>query len=114
MIHQLCDRVAVIYLGEIVEYADSPSLFVSPKPPYTQALLSATPLPDPNKSTDRTRLTGEVPSPTDPPSGCRFHPRCPERFDACDSVNPELRDHDGDDHLTACLLYDEEYDEQMG
>lgn len=111
MIRQLCDRVAVMYLGEIVEYADSPSLFSSPQHPYTQALLSATPIPDPNENTDRTMLTGEVPSPTDPPSGCRFHPRCPERFEGCDSVNPELRDHDGDDHSTACLLYEEEYNE---
>lgn len=113
MIRQLCDRVAVMYLGEIVEYTGSPSLFGSPQHPYTRALLSATPIPDPNEDTERTILTGEVPSPTNPPSGCRFHPRCPKRFDACDSVNPELKDQNGEGHPTACLLYEDDYDEQM-
>ena len=78
VVRQICDRVAVMYLGEIVEEAETADLFTDPQHPYSEVLVSSIPVPDPTVDRDRIELSGDVPTPIDPPSGCRFHPRCPE------------------------------------
>ena len=94
VVRHLCQRVAVMYLGRIVELADSDELFDNPLHPYTQALLSAVPVPDPRVEARRQfrPAKGEVPSPINPPSGCVFHPRCPMAVDGCKKARPELRE----------------------
>ena len=103
MVKHISDRVAVMYLGNIVEVAESNELYTNPLHPYTQSLLSAIPVPDPDKSDARKRiqLVGEVPSPIDPPSGCKFHTRCPRAFDRCGAEAPRLA---GGEHQCACWL----------
>ncbi|MBV8760819.1 MAG: ATP-binding cassette domain-containing protein [Deltaproteobacteria bacterium] len=93
IVRHVCDRVAVMYLGRIVELADATTLYADPKHPYTQALLSAVPRIDPAKRKGRIVLTGDVPSPVAPPSGCPFHPRCPvkDKPKACFDERPKLR-----------------------
>ena len=107
-VQHVCDRIAVMYLGRVVEEADRLELYRSAQHPYTRALLSAIPIPDPvrERQRERIRLVGDVPSPIDPPSGCRFRTRCPEVFDACDRLDPALQDV-GEDHRAACLLHGE-------
>jgi oligopeptide transport system ATP-binding protein len=92
VIKHISDRVAVMYLGRIVELAEKNELFSKPLHPYTQALLSSVPIPDPEAKRDRLILKGEVPSPLNPPSGCRFHPRCRYAKDLCSSAAPEFRE----------------------
>ena len=103
VVRHMSDRVAVMYLGKIVELARSDELYESPLHPYTQALLSAIPVPDPAERKQRMILSGDVPSPLDPPSGCAFHPRCPFRFEPCDRTVPPLESR-GSGHFAACHL----------
>ncbi len=100
-VRQICHRVAVMYLGEIVELADTDELFKEPLHPYTKALIEAVPIPDPKARTMKIILRGEVPSPINPPSGCRFHPRCQYATEKCEHEKPPLLDIGG--HLVACL-----------
>ncbi len=103
IVEHLTHRVAVMYLGKIVELADRATLFAAAHHPYTRALLSAVPVPDPDAKRHRIILTGDVPSPINPPSGCRFHTRCPFVFDRCLTEEPLLRDI-GAGHVSACHL----------
>jgi oligopeptide/dipeptide ABC transporter ATP-binding protein len=106
VVEQVSDRVAVMYLGRIAESAPSERLYATPRHPYTNALLSAVPIPDPDASDHRRQiiLTGDVPSPVDPPAGCRFHPRCPKAQDRCRTEVPQLRTvfEDPASHQVAC------------
>ena len=105
VVRHISDRVGVMYLGHLVEMADRNDIYRNPIHPYTKALLSAVPIPDPvlDAQRDRVLLTGEVPSPLNPPSGCVFHPRCPVANDTCPTVLPELREVETD-HYAACIL----------
>lgn len=111
VVQHVCDDVAVMYLGKIVEIGSAEEVYANPKHPYTQILLLAAPVPDPSKARGRRRvpLKGEVPSPVNPPSGCPFHPRCPLAVDLCRTVVPNLMAHAGApaDHLAACHRADE-------
>ena len=104
VVRHISDRVAVMYLGHMVEIADRADIYVNPLHPYTSALLSAVPIPDPviDAQRERVTLTGEVPSPLNPPTGCVFHPRCPMATDECSQVTPELREVEPG-HWAACI-----------
>jgi len=103
IVEHMTHRVAVMYLGKIVELAPRRQIFASPRHPYTKALLSAVPVPDPGAARTPMILKGDVPSPVNPPRGCRFHTRCPFVFDRCRSEEPQLR-MTGDDQWAACHL----------
>ena len=103
VVRYMADRVGVMYLGHLVEEAETDELFTHPLHPYTQVLLSAVPTPDPRTHRKRIVLEGELPSPLSPPSGCPFHTRCPHCTEACRTVFPETKPADGG-HLVACHL----------
>lgn len=105
VVEHVSQRVAVMYLGKVVELANSDELYIRPQHPYTKALLSAIPVPDPKRNRDRIILTGDVPSPINPPSGCHFHTRCPQAVDKCRSQVPQLKPFQGNaEHDVSCLL----------
>ncbi len=104
VVEHVSTKVAVMYLGQIVEMAEADELYINPKHPYTKALLSAIPIPDPKPRSERIILTGDVPSPMNPPSGCYFNPRCPVAEERCKSLRPELTEQ-GKDHQVSCLKY---------
>ena len=101
----IADRVAVMYLGKIVELGDTEDLYNNPLHPYAKALFASIPIPDPTLKRKRIMLTGEVPSPVNPPKGCRFHPRCPEAMEICAQKEPILKDV-GNNHFIACHLFE--------
>ena len=101
VVRHVSDRIAVLYLGNLVELATEARLFESPRHPYTQALIGAIPEPDPRLRGNKTVLEGDIPSPFNPPSGCAFHPRCPRVREICRREKPALRD-DGQGHQAAC------------
>lgn len=102
VVEHVSNRVAVMYLGKIVEMAEAEELYRNPKHPYTKALLSAIPVPDPRGKEERIILTGDVPSPINPPSGCHFNPRCPIAIDDCKTIVPPLEEK-AKDHVAACI-----------
>jgi oligopeptide/dipeptide ABC transporter ATP-binding protein len=109
VVEYMSDRIAVMYLGNIVELAGSGQLYYNPKHPYTEALLSAVPIPELDRKKDRIILKGDVPSPADPPPGCKFHPRCRKCQDICRELQPQLLKVKGTkDHFVACHLADTE------
>lgn len=101
VVQYISDRVAVMYLGKVVETATSQQLYGNPRHPYTISLLSAVPVADPDAKSEEIILEGDVPSPVNPPSGCSFHPRCPHRIDVCDKITPVL-EKDINGHRIAC------------
>lgn len=106
VVRYLCDRIAVMYLGKIVEVGTKDELFNNPKHPYTKALLSAIPIPDVDVKMDKIVLHGDVPSPLNPPKGCRFHTRCPYATEACSSYEPVM-EHVTQTHDVSCLMWKE-------
>jgi len=106
VVRHLCDRIAVMYLGRVVEIADKKQLFTNPSHPYTSALLSAVPIANPKAKRTRVILKGDLPSPANPPSGCTFHPRCPVAKESCKTKIPILQDIDSGHHVS-CHLFTE-------
>lgn len=104
VVKHISDRVGVMYLGRMVEIAPKNELYNNPAHPYTEALLSAVPIPNPRLKRERIVLQGDVPSPANPPTGCAFHPRCPKAFDRCKVERPQLQDM-GNGHYVACHLF---------
>lgn len=111
VVRHISDRVAIMYLGKIVELAPTEALFIQPKHPYTRVLLEAIPIPDPQKKQMRVLVEGDVPNPIDPPPGCHFHTRCPYRFEPCFRVRPQLLQ--VGETSVACHLFDPEFNQNI-
>lgn len=105
VVEHISDTVGVMYLGNLVEYADKEEIFKNPLHPYTKALFSAIPIPDPDAKINRIILEGSIPSPANPPKGCKFHTRCAQCMEICETEAPEARDVGGG-HMVSCHLYD--------
>ncbi|WP_096552283.1 ABC transporter ATP-binding protein [Ureibacillus thermosphaericus] len=105
VVHHFCDKIGVMYLGKLVEIAEKNELFNNAKHPYTKALLSALPKSHPKEVKQRTVLKGDVPSPSNPPTGCTFHPRCPNAMESCKTSVPKLSNYNTE-HKVSCLLYE--------
>ena len=105
VVEHLCNRIAVMYLGRIVELSPTQMIFEEAMHPYTRALLAASPIPDPDQKRERIILFGDVPSPITPPPGCHFHTRCPKAFDRCREESPILREL-RPNHFVSCFLYE--------
>jgi oligopeptide/dipeptide ABC transporter ATP-binding protein len=103
VVEHICDRIAVMYIGKIIELATTAEFSQAPRHPYTRALLQAVPLPDPHRRTEPLTIKGDVPNPIDPPKGCSFHPRCPFKFDRCSLETPPLVEATAN-HFVACWL----------
>ena len=103
VVQHMCDRIAVMYLGKIVEAAENDEFYDSPMHPYSKSLLSAVPVPDPEVKVNRVILEGDIPSPANPPAGCLFHTRCPQKIKDCEAIEPELKEV-GEGHFVACHL----------
>jgi len=106
VVKHVSDDIAVMYLGKIVEQADAQEIYAFPRHPYTKALLSAIPIPDPSRRGERIILSGDVPSPIDPPNGCRFHTRCQHAADQCRTVEP-TEEPVNEGHRVACHFWNE-------
>jgi oligopeptide transport system ATP-binding protein len=106
VVKHVSDKIGVMYLGEMVEVGDAETIYKNPKHPYTQALLSAIPIPDPTFKKERIVLEGDLPSPINPPSGCRLSTRCPYVIPLCKEIKPELSTI-GSNHMAACHLFSE-------
>lgn len=104
VVEHISDKIGVMYLGSLVESGPKESIFANPQHPYTKALLSSVPIPDPRAKRERIILQGDVPSPVNPPSGCSFHTRCPYKMDICTTTAPSLRESAESDHFVACHL----------
>lgn len=108
LIRYICDRTAIMYLGDVVEIGETEQIITAPKHPYTQMLLDAVPHPDPHGYRERVRMEGDMPSPENPPSGCKFHPRCPEYIgEVCKKVDPDYYATESGQQVT-CHLYDQD------
>ena len=103
VVEYISDKVGVMYLGKLIEFSDTKELFSNPEHPYTEALLSAVPIADPLLQNERLPLVGEIPNPSNPPTGCYFHPRCRYRTEICEQIQPKLDEND--EHKVACHLY---------
>lgn len=107
VVEHISDEIGVMYLGNMIEFSEEKELFANPMHPYTQALLSAVPVPDPDVKMDRILLKGDIPSPANPPKGCKFHTRCNKCMDICKEIEPKFIDY-GNGHCVACHLYSQE------
>lgn len=112
LLKHMCDRIAIMYLGQIVEVGPAVELINDPQHPYTKALVSSTPIIDPDEERDRIELEGEVPDPINIPPGCRFAPRCPQAMEECRAAEPRMYDV-GDEREARCILHDEDVDETL-